>query len=49
MQYPPKLPDGITWDDVELIPQKNESPLSEFVEIEPTYVARNKKTGEIYE
>lgn len=44
MDLPPKLPPGVTWDDVELIPKPGFDP-----DMEPPVVARNKKTGEIYD
>ena len=64
-QIAPKLPKGVTWDDVELIPDNSiasnevsgndeidklleEIPGFGAVETEIVYVARNKKTGEIY-
>lgn len=47
MQYEPKLPKGVTWDDVELVPDP-EQEISEYCEKETLFVARNKKTGEIY-
>ena len=47
MQESPKLPDGVTWDDVELIPEEDPQTRKLF-EDETVFVARNKKTGEIY-
>lgn len=47
MQQPPKLPKGVTWDDVELIPDESQKS-NDLCETEPLCVARNKKTGEIY-
>lgn len=47
MQLPPELPNGVTWDDVELIPDDTQGK-DDFIEREIVYVARNKKTGEIY-
>ena len=47
MQAPPKLPKGVTWDDVEIIPEEDPDADKHF-EVETVFVARNKKTGEIY-
>ena len=47
MQAPPKLPEGVTWDDVEIIPDEDPDADKRF-EDETVFVARNKKTGEIY-
>lgn len=56
MQTKPKLPKGVKWDDVELVPEDEVYPdkvkeeVDDLLEVvaEVTYVARNKKTGEIY-
>ena len=44
MELPPELPKGVTLDDVEILPKKGTEN-----DAEPKIVARNKKTGEIYE
>lgn len=44
MQLPPTLPEGVTMDDVEIVTKEGTEN-----DIEPQIVARNKKTGEIYE
>ncbi len=49
MQEPPKLPDGITWDDIELIPKEEDPEAKKHFEVETVFVAKNKKTGEIYQ
>lgn len=46
-QKAPNLPKGVTWDDVELIPDPKQKIPKDY-ETETLFVARNKKTGEIY-
>ena len=48
MQYPPKLPNGLTWDDVELIPDPQDDSDENGIDRETLIVAKNRKTGEIY-
>jgi len=48
MQYPPELPNGVTWDDVDLIPDPQDDSDKNGIEAETVIVAKNRKTGEIY-
>lgn len=48
MQLPPELPQGVTWDDVELIPDPQDDSAANGIDKEEFFVARNRKTGEIY-
>lgn len=41
----PELPKGVTWDDVELVPDPDRK---DDRDMETTFVARNRKTGDIY-
>ena len=46
---PPKLPDGVSMSDIEIICQEVDNSDGFFLKPLYTYIFKNKKTGEIYE